>query len=193
MEELTKLLNTGSTNIAKLAIFILIIGGNYANDTISCGLRQIIKDNMIVKHILGVLIVLIFIGFSQEDIVIIDKIKLSLLLYVWYIFIMRSPTAITITVICLIIILYILQEYIKDYEKEINNTKSTKGVDTKDVQFKILYLSKIRNFLFFISIILSVFGFVIFWMKNKHTYGKQFSLYYLLLGTNDKTCLQEKF
>ena len=59
-EKFNEILNIGSSNVSKLAIFIFIIAGNYANDTFSCSLRHIIRDNMIAKHILGIFIVLIF-------------------------------------------------------------------------------------------------------------------------------------
>ena len=44
IEKITKLLDIGSSNISKLAIFIFIIAGNYANDTFSCTLRKLINS-----------------------------------------------------------------------------------------------------------------------------------------------------
>ena len=49
-ENITKFLNMGSSNISKLAIFIFIIAGNYANDTFSCTLRRLISENMLIKQ-----------------------------------------------------------------------------------------------------------------------------------------------
>ena len=134
-ESFNNFLNVGSSNVSKLAIFIFIIAGNYAGDTLSCNLRSIIRDNMIAKHILGIFIVLIFIGISQEELDIFNKIILSIFLYIWYIFIMRSPTSITLTVIGIIIILYIIQEAINDLQKKINDNISE--VDSKKTQSKI--------------------------------------------------------
>ena len=104
-EKLNSFLEIGSSNISKLAIFIFIIAGNYANDTFSCTLRKLIKDNMLIKHTLGIFIVLFFIGISQDEMTILSKLGLSVFLYIWYIFIMRSPLSIILVVICIIIIM----------------------------------------------------------------------------------------
>jgi len=188
-EQINDFLNVGSSNISKLAIFIFIIAGNYAGDTFSCNLRHIIRDNMIAKHILGIFIVLIFIGFSQDNLNILNKIYLSIFLYTWYIFIMRSPTPITLTVIGIIIILYILQEAIKDIQKNIKDNSSE--VDTKNSQYKINLYTKIRNALFLISILLSTVGIIIYYQRNKNLFKNDFSTFRFLVGVNDKVCFGE--
>jgi len=188
-EQINEFLNIGSSNISKLAIFIFIIAGNYAGDTFSCNLRHIIRDNMIAKHILGIFIVLIFIGFSQDNLNILNKIYLSIFLYTWYIFIMRSPTPITLTVIGIIIILYILQEAIKDIQKNIKDNSSE--VDTKNSQYKINLYTKIRNALFLISILLSTVGIIIYYQRNKNLFKNDFSTFRFLVGVNDKVCFGE--
>ena len=188
-EQINEFLNIGSSNISKLAIFIFIIAGNYAGDTFSCNLRHIIRDNMIAKHILGIFIVLIFIGFSQDNLNILNKIYLSIFLYTWYIFIMRSPTPITLAVIGIIIILYILQEAIKDIQKNIKDNSSE--VDTKNSQYKINLYTKIRNALFLISILLSTVGIIIYYQRNKNLFKNDFSTFRFLVGVNDKVCFGE--
>jgi hypothetical protein len=185
-KKFNEMLNVGSSNVSKLAIFIFIIAGNYANDTFSCNLRHIIRDNMIAKHILGIFIVLIFIGFSQEDLDIQNKMILSLCLYVWYIFIMRSPTVITIIVIVIIIILYIMQEAINDLQKLIKDNSSE--VDSKDSQMKINMYSQIRNVLFLTSVLLSTAGIIIHYYKHKKIFKSKFSKFNFFVGVNDKIC-----
>ncbi len=185
-ENFNEFLNVGSSNVSKLAIFIFIIAGNYAGDTFSCSLRHIVRDNMIVKHILGIFIVLIFIGFSQDDLDILNKIILSIFLYVWYIFIMRSPTPITLTTIFIIIILYIMQESINDLKKSIKDNISE--VDSKLTQFKINFYSQLRNSFFLISVLLSTIGIIIYYQRNKELFKKDFNTFNFLVGVNDKSC-----
>ena len=189
-ESFNDFLNVGSSNVSKLAIFIFIIAGNYAGDTLSCNLRSIIRDNMIAKHILGIFIVLIFIGISQEELDIFNKIILSIFLYTWYIFIMRSPTSITLTVIGIIIILYIIQEAINDLQKKLNDNISE--VDSKKTQSKIDFYSKSRNALFLISILLSTVGIIIYYQRNKKLFKGDFSTFRFLVGVNDKICFSKK-
>lgn len=189
-ENFNNFLNVGSSNVSKLAIFIFIIAGNYAGDTLSCNLRNIIRDNMIAKHILGIFIVLIFIGISHEDIDILNKILLSIFLYVWYIFIMRSPTPITLIVIAIIIILYIMQEAIQDLQKKISNNSSE--VDSKETQLKINLYSQIRNGMFLISVFLSTIGIIVYYNRNKNLFKKEFSTLKFFVGVNDKICFDKK-
>lgn len=189
-DKLSDLLSLGASNVAKLAIFIFIIAGNYANDTFSCSLRQLIRNNMIIRHLLGFFIVLIFVGFSQEGMSIFSKMQLSVFLYVWYVFIMRSPIYITITVIFIIIFLYIMQEYIKDLEKLLIDSSSEKKVDNKNIQLRLQYFILVRNVLFSISVVLSTFGFGYFFLQNKQLYKTKFDVKKFIVGISDQECLK---
>lgn len=189
---LDNLLELGSQNISKLAIFIFIIAGNYANDTFSCSLRLLIRDNMIIKHIIGLFIVLIFIGLTQEKMKIGNKILLSIFLYIWYIFMMRSPRTITLIVIGIIIVLYIIQEYMNDLKLMIDDNKdSLEEIDSKNVQLTIYNLTLLRNGLFVTSVVLSTFGFLYFYLYNKRAYKTNFKTYNFFLGMNDNECFSK--
>jgi hypothetical protein len=191
-EKLNSFLEIGSSNISKLAIFIFIIAGNYANDTFSCTLRKLIKDNMLIKHTLGIFIVLFFIGISQDEMTILSKLGLSVFLYIWYIFIMRSPLSIILIVVGIIIIMYILQEHLNDLNAQLNDKTNMKGVDTKNTQDNIAYYSLIRNIMFVTSVILSTFGFVSFLLISKQNFKEKFSIYKFLIGINDSECFKTK-
>ena len=191
-DKLTNFLDIGSSNISKLAIFIFIIAGNYANDTFSCSLRKLINNNMLVKHILGIFIVLFFIGISQDEITIINKMLLSVFLYVWYLIIMRSPLTITLFVVSIIIILYILQEHINDLNKMLSDDSNMKEVDTLKTQQSIEFYTMVRNGLFISSVVLSTLGFISFVLINKQTFKSKFNIYKFLIGINDNECFNMK-
>tara|TARA_B100000035_G_C20978340_1_gene544231 strand:- start:499 stop:1092 length:594 start_codon:yes stop_codon:yes gene_type:complete len=191
-EKINSFLEIGSSNISKLAIFIFIIAGNYANDTFSCTLRKLIKDNMLIKHTLGIFIVLFFIGISQDEMKILSKLGLSIFLYIWYIFIMRSPLSIILIVVGIIIIMYILQEHLNDLNAQLNDKTNMKEVDTKNTQENIAYYSFLRNILFVTSVILSTFGFVSFLWISKQNFKEKFSIYKFLIGINDSECFKPK-
>jgi hypothetical protein len=186
----SEILSVGASNAAKLAIFIFIIAGNYANDTFSCSLRILIRENMIIRHLLGFFIVLIFVGFSQEDMKILSKMQLSVFLYIWYVFIMRSPIYITITVIVIIIFLYIMQEYIKDMEVLLKDDSTDKKVDNKNIQIRLQYFILVRNILFSISVILSTFGFGYFFIQKQALSKGKFDIKKFIVGISDQECLK---
>ena len=53
-------LDLGVKTIIKLSIFLFIIAGNYVGDIYSCKLRHLFNEHMILKHILGFFIMLLY-------------------------------------------------------------------------------------------------------------------------------------
>tara|TARA_B100000123_G_C25630540_1_gene384267 strand:- start:357 stop:806 length:450 start_codon:yes stop_codon:yes gene_type:complete len=147
---------------------------------------------MLIKHTLGIFIVLFFIGISQDEMKILSKLGLSIFLYIWYIFIMRSPLSIILIVVGIIIIMYILQEHLNDLNAQLNDKTNMKEVDTKNTQENIAYYSFLRNILFVTSVILSTFGFVSFLLISKQNFKEKFSIYKFLIGINDSECFKTK-
>jgi len=109
-ESLTSL----SQIVSKLSIFLFIIAANYVGDIFSCGIRNFMKEYMIFKHIIGIFIMIFFVGLIQDNLTIQTRISQSFILYFWFIFIMRAPTIITIATIIIICIIYIIDLYIND-------------------------------------------------------------------------------
>ena len=106
--EHTSILTNLSLVVSKLSIFLFIIAGNYVGDIYSCGIRQFMKEYMIVKHIIGLFVMLFFVGLIQEKLTVQMRILQSVLLYIWFIFIMRAPMIITLIAILIICIIYII-------------------------------------------------------------------------------------
>ena len=170
------ILNLGSQQISKLALFIFIIAGNFVGDVFSCSLRQWLKENMLIKHLVAFFILLLFVGLEDETTTMTNKILLSIGLYIWFIFTMRSPMVITVLVILSIVVLYIIQGFIKDYEKINKNTD---------------LLINVRNYLFLGSMILSFLGFIyfVFYIKSRY---KDFSFFTFTVGLHNNDCFKEK-
>ena len=64
--------------------------------------------------------------YQKTETTILNKISLSIFLYVWYIFIMRSPLSIILIVIAIIILMYIIQEHINDLNTLLNDKSNLK-------------------------------------------------------------------
>ena len=173
---LSDIINISSVNISKLALFIFIIGGNFTGDIFSCSIRRWLKTNMLAKHLVAFTILLLFIGLAENDFDMKSKLLLTIGLYSWFIFIMRSPIIITTIVIFLIVILYIIQGFVDDNVKV--------GDDTTN-------LIMTRNVIFMCSVLLSVIGFIYFLVFTSKKY-KRFSLYKFLIGLHDWECFHDK-
>lgn len=170
-----KHLDTGVKSISKLAIFLFIIAGNYAGDVYSCSLRRLFSKHMILKHILGFFIMLLFIGLIQEELRFEQKITESLFLYLWFIVIMRSPMIISLITIFLITIMYVLFLYSEDLKKDQRNDK-----------YNMILL--INRFIFVISIIISFMGTFIYVIFLKNKFKNKFNYSEYFLGFTDQSC-----
>ena len=191
-----------SSLVSQLSIFLFIIAGNYAGDLYSCGLRHFFNEYMILKHIIGFLIMLFFIGLLQKEARLVIKIIQSLFLYFWYILIMRAPTIITLITIILICIIFLINIYIEDIKNKnknkLNNNDNDNDNDNdngndndndnKENDSKITYYQNIANILFIISFFISFIGIIIFVLLLKNKLGNNFNIYKFMLGSRDQEC-----
>ena len=183
-----KSVNNFSQIVSKLSIFLFIIAGNYVGDIFSCGIRNFMKEYMFVKHIIGFFIMLFFVGLVQDKLNIREKISHSIILYLWFIFIMRAPTIITIFTIFIICIIYIIDLYINDLNTKLNENKEINEKNSKQIEF----YKNINTFLFIISFIISIFGTIIYIYILKKNLGNKFNIISFLLGTRDQECFNKQ-
>ena len=180
-------LSSFSHVVSKLSIFIFIIAANYVGDIFSCGVRNFMKEYMIFKHIIGLFIMIFFVGLIQDKLTIQERISQSFILYIWFIFIMRAPTIITITVIIIIAIIYIIDLYISDLKTKLEENKE---INEKN-SIQIEQYTNVNNFLFIISFLMSIIGTSIYIYIIKRNLGKKFNVYTFLLGTRDQECFKK--
>lgn len=181
-------LTTFSQLVSKLSIFIFIIAANYVGDIFSCGVRNFMKEYMIFKHIIGIFIMIFFVGLIQDKLTIQERIAQSIVLYIWFIFIMRAPTIITITVIIIIAIIYIIDLYISDLKTKLEENKE---INEKN-SIQIEQYTNVNNFLFVISFLMSIIGTSIYIYIIKRNLGNKFNVYTFLLGTRDQECFKKE-
>jgi hypothetical protein len=170
-----QLINNGSQSISKLALFIFIISGNFVSDVFSCSLRKLLQDNILIKHLVAFFILLLFVGLEDTETTMINKIYMSLGLYAWFIFIMRSPLIVSTIVTVSIVAMYTIQGFITDYENIGENTD---------------FLIQTRNTIFVCSFLLSLIGFIYFTLQNRIMFKNDFSIYKFIVGLNNKECFK---
>tara|TARA_Y100000741_G_scaffold360867_1_gene343842 strand:- start:587 stop:1222 length:636 start_codon:yes stop_codon:yes gene_type:complete len=173
--------------VSKLSIFLFIIAANYVGDIFSCGVRNFMKEYLIFKHIIGIFIMIFFVGLIQDKLKIQERISQSLILYLWFIFIMRAPTIITIATIILISIIYIIELYITDLKTKLEENKEINEKNNKLIE----QYTNVNNFLFITSFLISIIGTSIYIYILKRNLGKNFNIYTFLLGTRDQECFKK--
>lgn len=164
--------------ISSLAIFLFIIAGNYVGDLYSCKLRKLFNDSMLSKHIIGYFILLLFVGITQEDLNVKNKMLFSGGLYLIFIIIMRAPYYISLFSGIAIIIMYLIDLYIIDLRKIEDN-------------LSVEMYKKINKNLFIFTLISSTVGIVVFIRQMKVKYKNKFSIYNFLIGSRDQECFSE--
>ena len=173
--------------VSKLSIFLFIIAANYVGDIFSCGVRNFMKEYLIFKHIIGIFIMIFFVGLIQDKLKIQERISQSLILYLWFIFIMRAPTIITIATIILISFIYIIGLYITDLKTKLEENKEINEKNNKLIE----QYTNVNNFLFITSFLISIIGTSIYIYILKRNLGKNFNIYTFLLGTRDQECFKK--
>tara|TARA_B100001093_G_scaffold506061_1_gene564358 strand:+ start:1545 stop:2189 length:645 start_codon:yes stop_codon:yes gene_type:complete len=179
-----EVINNYSNIVSKLSIFLFIIAANLVSDIYSCGIRQLVKEYMIIKHIVGFFIMLFFVGLVQEKLDIQSKFSQSILLYIWFIFIMRSPMIITIIAIILICAIYLINLYITDLKNKLEENEELNETNSKQIEL----FTNINNILFILSFLISVTGTIIYLFILKKHLGKKFNIFNFILGTRDQEC-----
>ena len=188
-----EVVNNYSNIVSKLSIFLFIIAGNLVADIYSCGIRHLLKEYMIIKHIVGFFIMLFFVGLVQDKLDIKSKFSQSIILYIWFIFIMKAPIVISIITIIIITTIYLINLYITDLKNKLDDNEEETEENTKLIN-KFTF---INNILFIISFCISIIGTLIYLFTLKKHMGKKFDIINFLLGTRDQECynklIYEKF
>lgn len=154
------------------AVVLVFLISTKKNTIFSCQLRKLLQKNMYIKHILLLLIIFAFqITPSTSDALHKDFFY-SFIVYIWFIFTMRSPLVITIIALCLLLFIYFLGLY----EKKKDEKKG--GNEFKDIRKRLLLF----------TFLLSTCGFLYFLILTKSIYKKKWSFIDFWLGLNDYEC-----
>ena len=195
-----------SKHISKLSIFLFIIAGNYVGDIYSCSLRHLFNKYMFLKHIIGILIMLFFVGLTDINLSVYEKLYQSILLYLLFIFIMRTPMIITMIIILIIAIIYLLHLYLDDLNKDngldnngLENNELDNGVDNSDKQNKnpaklqqdIQFYTNLIQYMVYLVIFLSVGGSLFYLIHLKYKLKNNFNILNFILGSRDQECFDK--
>lgn len=165
------------TTIASSVIALyFIVGCNFIPEIIGCRLQTLLRENMIAKHILGLLLLfflIIVVNPKNADQKIIKNILLTFVVYIWFLFTTRSPLIITLISIVLFIIIYLLNSK-KD---RLSNSNNIKEIDN---------INKIQYFIIIILILLSIIGITIYTIEKNKEYGNKFNFIKFIVG--NKNC-----
>lgn len=151
-----------------LFIVNITILTNFIGDTLGHKIQNLFTENLILKHLIVILLIYttITVVSNKSN----PRNRLIKSLYIWFLYLLLSKNTLRITpiIVFLMIILFILEDYINYY----------KDTDKK-LEKKLINIS---TFIKYAILILLIIGHIMYINKQKYVFGDNFSMYNLYLG-----------
>ena len=151
---------------AVILVFLII---SKKDEIFSCQLRKLLTHNMWIKHVLFILIIFAFQINQLKAGTPFLNLFYSFLVYIWFIFTMRSPLPITLLAIFTLFIIYFISVYQKNKEK-----------DEK--------LERLKKNLLIFTFSISTVGFLYFVFLTRRIFKEKWSFVDFWLGLNNRQC-----
>lgn len=160
-----------------LFIIYLLIACNFLPQLFSCQLQNILRNHMYVKHIVGFLTMLFCIilvdSTIQKENRYVEGFMYAIIFYIWFWITTKTSLYITLNVIVLFLIIYLLQLYKNTFNDDEDNK-----IDKEKI-------SKLQIFIVIIAIIVSLVGFIMYYLEKKKEYKDNWNYTNFLFGTLD--------
>lgn len=103
-----------------LFVLYLIISGNFVGEVFSCDLQRLMKENFVVKHLLGIMTLFFFVNMVAGNIPWSKALLAAATVVMYLLFVLsnRSSTYTQLTTIGLLFVIFLLQMVRDDEEKE---------------------------------------------------------------------------
>jgi hypothetical protein len=167
--------------IYTIFIFLLIACHSFLPELFPCKVREIMRNNLYIKHFIGLLTLTFFVVLTENlynnMFQIIYK---SIVLYIMLLFIIRTQYQFFIVILVLLAILYLLilkKNEMKDKIKEEKNQEEIKKI-TNNINTIIF----INNTIYFIIILVTIIGFLVYMGKKKYQYKQDFNYITFIFG-----------
>lgn len=156
-----------------LLTLYLIIAGNFLAPLFGCRLQNFIESNLIMRHYIGFLTLLLFVRLTAVSNAKFKNILGSaILLYLWFL----ATTRVNFTIWTIIISLASILFFIHYYES------SEKDPEYKETLFDT-YLPKIKKGLLISMAGITLFGLILYIGEKKAEYGDKFLWSKFFIGT----------
>ena len=141
-------------------ILILIVSANFIGSLFPCRIQEVLRENVIMKHILGFFTMIFFVMISAPIVQknIFDTIKDSFLMYVFFIMLTKTAKYIFIGCFVLLCITYLLVLYDKQIDESEDHPNKKRNQNRNQYILSLLYT---------IIITLTIIGVIIYMGEKK--------------------------
>ena len=160
------------TSIKGIFLLILAISGNFLAETFSCKTQRLLTNNMLAKHLFGIIILFFTIDFTTSSTpqTPASNFKQAIMIYFIFLLFTKMNLMFTVLVFVLLTAVYVINSYITYYQK--TNPKSD----------KIQEFTRLRKLLTVTLLGLILLGFIVYYRKQSRDHGKKWSLQKFIFG-----------
>lgn len=179
--------------IYSIFILLLILSGGYIVQLVPCKLQRILNDNIYLKHLFCLLTLVFLVDLTdpeQNKKSLNITILKSFVLYIFFIFIIKTYYKFFILIMITLGIIYLIVIKKTDIDNEIKNSKDINIInELNNYKSKLII---VQNILFGFIIIFMILGFLIYLGEKKHQYKNKFNYFTFLLGKPDCSNVPDK-
>jgi hypothetical protein len=154
----------------------LLISCNFLAQLFGCQLQTLLKEKMYVKHIFGfvtMLFCIIFVDSSiQKEYKYAEGFAYAIIFYLWFWATTKTHLYVTSIIILFFLVIYVLQ-------LQKNSLDQDENKDT------ISQISTAQNILALIAFIITIIGFILYYIEKTTEYKEKFIFYKFIFGTTD--------
>jgi hypothetical protein len=160
--------------IVGLTSLYLLISSNYLGELYGCKLQTVLKNNMAVKHFVGLLTTFFAIslsnpGFFAESIT--RSFLTSIAIYILFILSTKTNITVTILILILLTIVYILETMKRKYNYDDESSKA-----------QLQTLLRYQTYICIGIVLLILGGFVYYYLEKRFEYQKNFNTLTFIFG-----------
>ena len=172
-----------STYTPYLLIIYLIIAGNYTGNLFSCSVQRML-NNIYFKHFVSLSTLIIFVIYADMTDPIMSLL-IGLGLYVWFVLTTRMDFEYILVLGLTFFVMYFLtklDEYVDKHDSGDVHDDDKSVIYRFLKQYKHLF-SKIRGYLFYAAIIITIVGFLVYLGRKSVEYEKNWSWFSFFEGS----------
>ena len=164
-------------------ILALMMSANYLGELFPCQVQSVFANNMVIKHLLGFLSLMIFIVLTKPTLYTSTNfIYTSVLLYAGFMLLSKLNYIIWFMIFGIFAITYVLHVYVSkiELENQINSNRigsntvrpdDNDKIPTENISARIDSIKQIQKYLFIVTIPIAIVGIVHYIGEKKLEYG----------------------
>ena len=168
-------------NANAILIFILILSGNYLDDFFPCKVQDLMRNNLIMKHLVGFMILYFLTILTIPELKSIRGIFSAFGLYVLFLLSTKINYIAWAIVLFIYVVVYLMNIAVGDLIKQ----DAKDGRHSKKHNRRIQLMRRIMSWLFIINILIIVIGFIYYYGMKRMQHGNNFNLKQFFFGIPD--------